>query len=75
MEILGKECPWANLAKEFRDPTGRNCKVALGFLDATYLYTARSSNLMMQKLNFVNSIAHHLKFCNIERYMFKIFKV
>ena len=54
MEFIGKECPplLANLAKEFRDPTGRNRKVAMGFLDATYLYTARSSNPMMQKITF-----------------------
>ncbi len=54
LEFLGKECPplLANLTKEFRDPTGRNRKVVLGFLDATYLYTAKSTNPMMQKITF-----------------------
>ena len=54
MEFLGKECPplLSNLANEFRDPTGKNRKVAWGFLDATYLYMARSSNPLIQKITF-----------------------
>ncbi len=54
MEFLGKECPplLSNLAKEFSDPTGKNRKIAWGFLDATYLYMARSSNPLIQKITF-----------------------
>ena len=54
MDFLEKRMPplLSHLAKEFRDATGQNSKVAWGFLNATNLYMARCSNQMMHKITF-----------------------